>query len=231
MTNHDGLVIFDCDGVLIDSEAIACRTISETLVQFGITMTPREALDAYVGTSEKDVRADLRERGLDDYDKFAEIWRDHLWVAFANDLKPMQGIEMLIKLIENPICVASNSSHQRLERSLGKTSIWSHFGPHIYSSEDVARPKPAPDLVLHCLSQFNALSEKSVMIDDSSHGIQAALAAGVTTIGFVDPNDPRPNRQKILQEAGAEIIATGADDLLRALQSLSVSFRGTTCQK
>jgi len=183
MTNHDGLVIFDCDGVLIDSEAIACRTISETLVQFGITMTPREALDAYVGTSEKDVRADLRERGLDDYDKFAEIWRDHLWVAFANDLK------------------------------------------------HVARPKPAPDLVLHCLSQFNALSEKSVMIDDSSHGIQAALAAGVTTIGFVDPNDPRPNRQKILQEAGAEIIATGADDLLRALQSLSVSFRGTTCQK
>jgi beta-phosphoglucomutase-like phosphatase (HAD superfamily) len=78
MTVRDGLVIFDSDGVLIDSESIAARTISEKLVDFDITMSQREALDSFVGKSEKDVRADLFTRGLEDYDKFAVSWRKHL---------------------------------------------------------------------------------------------------------------------------------------------------------
>ena len=225
MSVHDGLVIFDCDGVLIDSESIACGAISDTLLDFGISMTQREALDAYVGTSEKDVRADMLKRGLEDYDKFVVAWREQLYAAFATDLKAIEGIEALIEQLETPICVASNSSHERLTRSLGTTSLWSHFNPHVYSSEDVERPKPSPDLVLHCLSRFNARPERSVMIDDSTHGLTAAIAAGVTAIGFVDPNDPRPNRQQTLQDAGAEIIATGSADLTRALKSLSVPFR------
>ena len=227
MTVSDGLVIFDCDGVLIDSESIACRTISETLVDFGISMTQREALDAYVGTSEKDVRADLYARGLDDYDKFAEVWREHLYDTFAKELQPIEGIETLVKQLAGPICVASNSSHERLDRSLGKIPLRSYFGEHVYSAVDVNRPKPAPDLVLHCLAKFNASPERSVMIDDSSHGVSASLAAGVTTIGFIDPNDPRPNRRQILQEAGAEIIASGAVELTSALKSLSVPFRSS----
>lgn len=230
MTAHDGLVIFDCDGVLIDSESIAARTISETLVEFNVTMTQREALDAFVGQSEKDVRADLRERGLDDYDKFAVVWREQLYKAFAKDLEPIQGIEALIEEIGSPVCVASNSSHDRLKRSLGTTSLWQLFGRHVFSAEDVANPKPAPDLVQHCLSRFNALPEKSLMIDDSRHGIMAAKAAGVTPIGFIDPNDPRQNRQQVLEEAGAEIIATGAAGLFRALKTLSVPFRSPNVQ-
>ena len=227
MTIHNGLVIFDCDGVLIDSELIACGAISETLADFGISMTQREALDAFVGKSENDVRLDLQRRGLEDYDKYVASWRENLYAAFATDLKVILGIEALLEQLEAPFCVASNSSHERLERSLGTTSIWSHFSQRVYSADDVERPKPAPDLVQLCLSSCNARPETSVMIDDNASGVTAALAAGVTPIGFVDPNDPRPNRQQILREAGAEIVATGADDLLRALKSLSVPFRNS----
>ena len=227
MTIRDGLVIFDCDGVLIDSEAIACGAISETLADFGISMSQREALDAFVGKSENDVRLDLRTRGLEDYDKYVASWRENLYAAFATDLKVIQGIEALLEQLEAPFCVASNSSHERLERSLGTTSIWSHFSQRVYSADDVERPKPAPDLVQLCLSSCNAPPETSIMIDDNASGVTAALAAGVTPIGFVDPNDPRPNRQQILREAGATIVATGAEDLLRALKSLSVPFRNS----
>ena len=224
MTIHNGLVIFDCDGVLIDSELIACGAISETLADFGISMTQREALDAFVGKSENDVRLDLQRRGLEDYDKYVASWRENLYAAFATDLKVILGIEALLEQLEAPFCVASNSSHERLERSLGTTSIWSHFSQRVYSADDVERPKPAPDLVQLCLSSCNAPPETSIMIDDNASGVTAALAAGVTPIGFVDPNDPRPNREQILHEAGATIVATGAEDLLRALKSLSVPF-------
>jgi len=227
MTIPNGLVIFDCDGVLIDSEAIACGTISETLADFGISMSQREALDAFVGKSENDVRLDLQTRGLEDYDKYVASWRENLYAAFATDLKVIQGIEALIEQLEAPMCVASNSSHERLERSLGTTSIWSHFNQRVFSATDVERPKPAPDLVHHCLSSCKARPEMSIMIDDNASGVIAALAAGVTPVGFVDPNDPRENREQILREAGAEIVATGATDLLRALKSLSVPFRNS----
>ena len=227
MTIHNGLVIFDCDGVLIDSELIACGAISETLADFGISMTQREALDAFVGKSENDVRLDLQRRGLEDYDKYVASWRENLYAAFATDLKVILGIEALLEQLEAPFCVASNSSHERLERSLGTTSIWSHFSQRVYSADDVERPKPAPDLVQLCLSSCNARPETSVMIDDNASGVTAALAAGVTPIGFVDPNDPRPRREQVLREAGAEIVATGATDLVRALKSLSVPFRNS----
>ena len=154
-------------------------------------------MDAFVGKSEKGLIADLRSRGLDDYEKSASYWRKNLFATFALDLKISEGIETLIQQLDAPVCVTSNNSHDRLKRSLGTTSLWARFGMHVYSAEDVARPKPAPDLGLHCLSRFNARPELSVMIDDSTHGIQAAVAAGVTAIGFIDPNDPRPNSAQI----------------------------------
>ena len=138
MTIRDGLVIFDCDGVLIDSESIACGAISETLADFGISMSQSEALDAFVGKSENDVRLDLRTRGLEDYDNYVASWRENLYAAFATDLKTIPGIEALIEQLEAPMC----SSHERLERSLGTTSIWPHFSSRVYSAEDVEHPKP-----------------------------------------------------------------------------------------
>lgn len=221
------LVIFDCDGVLIDSEPIASRTMAETLTGHGIPMAAAEALTIFTGMSESDIRVDLRERGLADYDQFLVAWHERLFSAFSTELRPMDGIEALVGRIETPVCVASNSSKSRLKQSLGQTPLWKFFDPHVYSAEDVDHPKPAPDLVLHCLERRGARPEQSVMIDDSAHGILAARHAGVTPIGFVDPLDPRPERQRRLSEAGAEIVVTGAKELVPALQSLSVSMRNS----
>ncbi|MCR4268313.1 HAD family phosphatase [Nitratireductor sp. ZSWI3] len=215
------LVIFDCDGVLIDSEPIASRTMAETLTRVGFPMSADAVLQRFTGKSESDIRLDLAARGLQDFDSFAGAWHEHLYTAFATDLKPMPGIEAVVLALDSPVCVASNSSRIRLERSLGGTSLWPLFAPNVFSAEDVAHPKPAPDLVLHCLSRCRARAERSVMIDDSIHGISAALAAGVMPIGFVDPGDPRPDRQARLREAGAAVVATGAAELADVLGTLS----------
>jgi beta-phosphoglucomutase-like phosphatase (HAD superfamily) len=113
--------------------------------------------------------------------------------------------------------VASNSTYARLEKSLGLLPLWGRFAPAIYSAEMVARPKPAPDLPLHCARAFNARPERCVMIDDSPHGVTATRLAGMIPIGFVDPADPRPGRADILREAGARFVVTGAAELPEAL--------------
>lgn len=225
------LIIFDCDGVLIDSEPIASRTMAETLTLAGFPTTQEAAHRRFTGKSESDIRSDLLAEGLEDFDSFASSWHTSLYDAFSRDLKPMQGIEALVSALDVGICVASNSTRARLERSLGATPLWERFSPRVFSAEDVARPKPAPDLVLHCLAQCGARAEKSVMIDDSVHGISSAMDAGVMPIGFVDPADPRPDRHLRLREAGATLIATGADELAKILSSLLAPSRSSSCQK
>lgn len=227
MTGGPELVIFDCDGVLIDSEPIASRTLAETLAGAGIPMTPDTAFRRFTGKSEGDIRAELEALGLADYDGFAVAWRERLYSAFRSDLGLMPGIETLVRGLDAPVCVASNSGHDRLRRSLGLTALWPLFAPLVFSAEDVARPKPAPDLVLHCLARCGATARRSIMIDDSTHGIAAARAAGVLPIGFVAPTDPRPDRAAVLRAAGARMIATGAVELGRILHGVAGAERVT----
>ena len=213
MTRPLDLVIFDCDGVLIDSEPIASRTLARSLSAAGLSMTAEEAHRTFTGKSESDLRFHFKAAGISALDTLFSSWHSDLYAAFARELRAMAGIEPLLRALDVPKCVASNSTIARLERSLGLLELWDIFAPHIFSAEMVARPKPAPDLVLHCLATFGARPERSIMIDDSHHGIQAACAAGVKAIGFVDPNDPRPDRREVLLAAGAAGVAVGAQDL------------------
>lgn len=213
MTRPLDLVIFDCDGVLIDSEPIASRTLARSLSAAGLSMTAEEAHCTFTGKSETDTRAYLEAAGITGLDTLLSNWHAEVYAAFASELRAMAGIEPLLRSLDVPKCVASNSSMARLRKSLGLLALWDMFAPHIFSAEMVARPKPAPDLVLHCLAAFDARPERSIMIDDSHHGILAARAAGVKAIGFVDPNDPRPDRRDVLLSAGAAGVAVGAGDL------------------
>jgi beta-phosphoglucomutase-like phosphatase (HAD superfamily) len=133
----------------------------------------------------------------------------------------MDGISDIIRDIDRPLCVASNSSLYRLTRSLGRTDLWMAFRGQIFSADQVAKPKPAPDLLLHCAREMKADPSRSIMIDDGTHGILAAVAAGMPSIGFVDPNDPRPNRASALMSAGAQHVAVGAAELRDCLQILA----------
>jgi len=214
------LIIFDCDGVLIDSEPIASRTLAEALQRAGVAITPAEAHLRFTGNSENVIRRMCAtDFALDDVGAVFADWHEHLYAEFARSLTAIPGIEQVIASIDRPKCVASNSTLRRLQLSLGQLPLWQFFTPQVFSAEQVGRPKPAPDLLLYCAQQLSAVPEKCVMIDDSPHGIEAAVAAGMLPIGFVDPADPRPQRQALLAEAGAFAVATGAGELMDSLDS------------
>ncbi|MBY3594950.1 HAD-IA family hydrolase [Rhizobium bangladeshense] len=215
------LVIFDCDGVLIDSEPIASRTLAETLQGAGIAISAGEAHVKFTGNSES-IIAEMcrREYGIIDVAALFEKWHLHLFEEFARSLTPIAGIAEVVNSLDRPKCVASNSTMRRLRNSLGRLDLWSAFGEGVFSAEFVARPKPAPDLLLHCAERFRARPTRCIMIDDSVHGVAAAIAAGMTAIGFVDPADPRPGRRAVLDAAGAAAVATGAGELTAILENV-----------
>ncbi|MDO3436631.1 HAD-IA family hydrolase [Rhizobium sp. CBN3] len=215
------LVIFDCDGVLIDSEPIASRTLAETLQGAGIAITAAEAHVKFTGNSES-IIAEMcrREYGIIDVAALFEKWHLHLFEEFARSLTPIAGIAEVVNSLDRPKCVASNSTMRRLRNSLGKLDLWSAFGEGVFSAEFVSLPKPAPDLLLHCAERFRARPARCIMIDDSVHGVAAAIAAGMTAIGFVDPADPRPGRRAVLDAAGAAAVATGAGELTAILENV-----------
>lgn len=209
-----GLVIFDCDGVLIDSETLASRLLANVLGEAGAAITPEEAHLRFTGCPRDEVLRICREDyRLRDPEAQLEAYKQRLFPAFRQKLQAVPGIDRLLTRLDRPACVASNSDVERLEASLGLLPLRRHFGPHVYSAEMVAYPKPAPDLVLFCLDRMGIPAGDAVMIDDSPHGIHAAATAGVTPIGFVTPGDPRPGRGDILKAAGAIAVARSAWEL------------------
>ncbi|MBV2143614.1 HAD-IA family hydrolase [Falsochrobactrum sp. TDYN1] len=216
------LVIFDCDGVLINSEPIASRTLAEMLQEAGVPISAEEAHVRFTGSSESIIRAVCeKEYNITDIAARFENWHARLFDEFARSLEPMPGIIDVVTSIDRPKCVASNSTLERLRKSLGRLTLWNQFNPDIFSAEMVARPKPAPDLLQLCAEKFGARPEHCVMIDDSPHGVSAAVAAGMVAVGFVDPFDPRPGRASLLSADGALHVVEGATELPAALQSIN----------
>lgn len=214
------LVIFDCDGVLIDSEPIASSTLAESLRGAGVEISASESHVKFTGNSVSTIRRMIEDDyGITDIEPLMSSWHETLFRTFGERLTAMPGILEVVSDLQRPKCVASNSSMRRLELSLGHLELWDHFKPAIFSAEAVARPKPAPDLMLHCAQEFKVDPSLCVMIDDSPHGVEAAVAAGMIAIGFVDPADPRPERAKVLRAAGADAVAEGAGELLAALNA------------
>lgn len=218
--NDVDLLIFDCDGVLIDSEPIACRTLAEAATRAGAPLTADEVLVQFTGKSEIELKQAFVDRGISDVEAMFTGWHSEVFAAFRNELTVMEGMAEVLRALPVARCVASNSTIDRLQRSLGLTEIWADFAPNVFSAEMVAAPKPAPDLVLHCLKVMNVPAANALMIDDSPQGIRSARAAGVRAIGFVAHNEIRPNRQEVLLEAGALAVATGAAELRQQLERL-----------
>ncbi|MCF6367332.1 HAD family hydrolase [Rhizobium halophilum] len=220
MTATD-LLIFDCDGVLIDSEPLASRVLWQALRGAGADVSHQEVWQRFTGFAEADAKKICREAfDLRDTDQIFEGLRTALQEEFARALSPMPGMPDLVRSLSIRKCVASNSSFERLKNSLGLFDLWHEFSPYVFSGESVARPKPAPDLFLHCADAFGLDPARCLVIDDSPHGILGGVAAGMRTIGFVDPSDPRPDRYGVLKDAGAEAVVTGATGLKTALEGI-----------
>ena len=179
------LVIFDCDGVLIDSERIAVRTDVQVLATLGWIMTEAECIERFVGLSDRSIKAAIEAHlGIplaDDWDKqFQSLYRD----AFMRELTPVAGVVEALDRITLPTCVASSSSHDKLRFTLGLTGLYERFAGRIFSAYDVARGKPAPDLFLHAAARMGVSPAACAVVEDSRYGVQAARAAGMRAFGF-----------------------------------------------
>jgi HAD superfamily hydrolase (TIGR01509 family) len=179
------LVIFDCDGVLLDSERLAVRVERRLLAELGWEITEAEIVERFVGRSDAAMRAEVEAhlgRPLpSDWDARA---RAAYRAVFEAELEPVDGIRDALELIRLPTCVASSSDHDKLEHSLRLVGLYERFRGRIFSATEVAHGKPAPDLFLHAARTLGTPPERCVVIEDSRYGVQAARAAGMRSLGY-----------------------------------------------
>ena len=179
------LVIFDCDGVLVDSEMLSARVLMAQLAQLGIGLDVEQFRAEFLGRSFASAAVQLKARtGRDLPPDFAPDYFVHLNALFATDLKPMAGVEQVLKSLVVQHCVASGSIPPRLDFSLKVCGLDTHFGAHVYSAALVKNAKPAPDLFLHAASAHGVSPERCLVLEDSEMGVRAALAANMTVWHF-----------------------------------------------
>jgi beta-phosphoglucomutase-like phosphatase (HAD superfamily) len=211
------LVIFDCDGVLIDSELLSIRADQECLAECGIDLSPEEILDRYTGISFAGMVADIEARHGPLPPDFADRHRGHLWPLFERELQPIPGVAAALDSLICRICVASSGRPERLKHALSLVGLYDRFHPHIFSAVEVARGKPAPDLFLHAAARMGAAPQRCVVVEDSVPGVMAGVAAGMSVIGFVGASHCRPDEAARLAVHGATPVIDNMTKLLPAL--------------
>ena len=212
------LVIFDCDGVLVDSERLAVAIDVKAIGALGWSITEAEVIERHLGRSNADVLADIeRHLGRPVPADWDEAWDAEYRRAFDEELKAVPGIAEAIKAIAAEgfqTCVASSGSHAKMRRTLGKTGLWDFFAGRIFSASEVERGKPEPDLFLYAAAQVGLPPQRCVVVEDSRHGVAAAREAGMKAIGFAGGITPATH---LVQ---ADIVITDMADLPGAVREL-----------
>ncbi|MCK7623578.1 HAD family hydrolase [Streptomyces sp. RS10V-4] len=183
------LIIFDNDGVLVDSEPISNRILAGYLTELGHPTTYEESLRDFMGGSMQRVCDLVREKsGRALPEDFEAAFHTRVFEAFRRQLQPVRGVEAVLEKLAAdgvPYCVGSSGSHERIRVALTKTGLFERFGEErIFSSQDVGRGKPAPDLFLHAAREMGVEPGRCAVVEDSPLGVQAALAAGMDVYGF-----------------------------------------------
>ena len=173
------LIIFDCDGVLVDSEVISCRAHAETLTRHGYPITSEQVLERFLGRSMRQATIEVE----------AEL-----------------GRRLSLAQIAQPVCVASSGPPEKISASLNRTGLYDRFAPHIFSAVQVRHGKPAPDLFLFAAERMQTAPENCLVIEDSVAGIAGAIAAGMPVLGFHGGSHCREGYGEKLQDAGAAMI-------------------------
>ena len=207
------LIIFDCDGVLVDSEVLSCRCLSGTLAAYGIDLDVDQALDLFLGRSLGAVFEHYEALGRSIPERFASELKTAIRAAFRSSLGPIEGVGSVLKDLRIPHCVASSSDIDRVSFSLLLTGLASHFETRLYTSQMVKRGKPAPDLFLYAAERMQADPHRTVVIEDSVSGVRAGKAAGMTVWGFVGGSHYQSRDGKaMLLGAGADRVFTRMAD-------------------
>ena len=211
-----GLVIFDCDGVLVDSERIANREFAALLREIGLHFTLPQMFETFVGNSMPRCVEIISERlGYPPPEDLLVRYSERVAAVMPGELKPVPGAVALLDALDAAgisYCVASNGEHALMGVKLRSAGLLDRFAGRLFSSADVARPKPAPDLFLHAAQSMSVTTADCVVIEDSPLGVQGAHAAGMRVFGFADV---MPEAR--LREAGATVVVRHLDELATLL--------------
>jgi HAD superfamily hydrolase (TIGR01509 family) len=217
------VLIFDCNGVLVDSEAIAADVASQELARAGFSVSPEIVARFFAGRRPSDMLADLEaatDRKLPP--DFAKVLASITLQRLRQDLRATAHVAYALTWLRGRKCVASSSPLERVRVSLEATGLLNFFDPYLFSATDVPRGKPAPDLFEHVAKKMRVKPADCIVVEDSPAGVAAAHAAGMTPIGFIGGSHSGPH-------LGAHLTASGARAVIadmRALKSTVVALRG-----
>lgn len=217
------LVIFDCDGVLVDSEIVAARVEAELLTRAGYPIEAEELARLYAGLTFKDIMLRIEADSqqvfqaslIDDAEKLVDR-------RLEAEVRAVEGVRAAVAAVPTKRCICSNSRTQRLEMMLGRTGLLPFFQGAIFSARETpsAKPKPAPDVFLHAADAMKADVRRTFVVEDSVHGVTGARAAGMRVIGFTGASHTHPGHADLLTEAGAETVIHRWADFAAVLAAL-----------
>jgi len=212
------LVIFDCDGVLVDSEILAHELLAEMMTELGRAMTTAEAVHAFAGRRLTDVLTLVEGTlGRNIPDEIGQRYGRRLADRLRRELKPIPGVKAAIGELPYRRCVASSSSLERVRLSLEVTGLTQLFGDNVFSATQVAHGKPAPDLYLFAARTMGVAPPDCIVVEDSPLGVSAAVSARMMTIGFVGGRHASPDLAQNLSTAGARMVISSMRELPAAI--------------
>ena len=219
------LVMLDCDGVLIDSEYLAAQVESEHLGAWGFAIEPEAFSERFSGMSEEDIGAVVeKETGRALPDGFHEETRRQIHARVAAEVEVIEGAAEMIAAIDRPVCICSNSGPDYLDTVLERVGLREMLEGHVFSARALGpgREKPRPDVFLHAAETMGANPVRSLVLEDSVHGVEAARAAGARAIGFTGGRHSWRGHADALTEAGATTVVSRLRDVPRTIAALAV---------
>ena len=218
MSSGIELVIFDCDGVLVDTERLAVRVDVQVLAQLGWVMTEAEVVERFVGLSDATIREAIEAHtGRSLADNWEQEFRHLYRSSFAESLTAVDGVVEALDGITLRTCVASSGSHEKMRFTLGLTGLLERFDGRMFSVSEVDRGKPAPDIFLHAAARMGVAPAACAVVEDSRFGVEAARAAGMRAFGYAGGLTPA----HLLAGSGT-IVFTDMRELPRLLNARSL---------
>ena len=203
------LIIFDCDGVLIDSEIVVCRLVGEELTRLGYSISTREVIDRFAGRPEREMVADIEaDWGRRLPQSFYDQCRLRTKEAYGCELEPIGGVAEMLARMTIPVCVASSAYPEKLQLGLQSAGLYDRLAPNIVSASYVAQGKPAPDVFVYAAGWMRQPVSACVVVEDSVPGVTAARRAGMRVIGFTGGSHCKPDHADRLLAAGADAVLT-----------------------
>ena len=218
------LVIFDCDGVLMDSEIVAAAAEMEIYSEFGIEMEPKEFARSFAGKNSALILDDMeKELGRKLPDDTLKKIQANVNEKCALEAKMIKDADTVLDLLDQARCICSNGPQLKMQQMLGRVGLYDKFRPYIFSAKDFEPPrhKPEPDIIFKALKEFEMQAQQAIVIEDSVHGIGAARAAGTRVIGFSGASHTYDTHADELIEAGAETVINRLSELPAIIEAFS----------